>query len=73
MRRGDVLVSRVGMEQYKDDPCVFQLIKDNVVVMIIEGVPEACDFLIKCILGELQTTGEELSWYLGYTFERDWK
>ena len=80
MRLGDVLVSKVGMEQCKADPCVFRLIRDDVVVMIVcvhvddiivAGVPDACDFLSKCLLEEFQTTGGELSWYLGCAFERD--
>ena len=37
----------------------------------VAGVPEACDFLSKCLLEEFQTTGEELLWYLGCAFERD--
>ena len=35
MHLGDVLVSKVGMEQCKTDPCVFRLIRDDVVVMIV--------------------------------------
>ena len=35
MRLGDVLVSKVKMEQCKADPCVFLLIRDGVVVMIV--------------------------------------
>ena len=71
MRLGDVLVSKVEMEQCKADPCVFRLIRDDVVVMIVcvhvdditvAGVPDACDFLSKCLLEEIQTTGGELSW-----------
>ena len=82
MRLGDVIVSKVEMEQCKADPCVFQLIRDDVVVMIVcvhvdditvAGVPEACDFLSKCLLEEFQTTGGEPLWYLGCAFERDRK
>ena len=35
MRLGDVLVSKVEMEQCKADPYVFRLIRDDVVVMIV--------------------------------------
>ena len=61
---------------------VFRLIKDGVVVMIVcvhvdditvAGESEACDFLSTCLLEEFQTTGGELSWYLGCAFERDKK
>ena len=78
----DIIVSKIGMEQCKADPCVFQLIRGDVVVMIVcvhvdyitvAEVPEACGFLNKCLLEEFQTTGGELSWYLGCVFERDRK
>ena len=58
------------------------LIRDGVVVMIVSvhvdditvaGESEACDFLSTCLLKEFQTTGGELSWYLGCAFERDRK
>ena len=71
------------MEQCKADPCVFRLVRDGVVVMIVcvhvddiitvAGESEACDFLSTCLLEEFQTTGGELSWYLGCAFERDRK
>ena len=82
MRLGDVVVSKVGMEQCKADPCVFRLIRDDVVVLIVcvhvdditvAGVPDACDFLSTSLLEEFQTTGGELSWYLACAFERDRK
>ena len=82
MHLGDVIVRKVGMEQCKADPCVFRLIRDGVVVMIVcahvngitvAGESEACDFLSTCLLEEFQTTGGELSWYLGCAFERDRK
>ena len=82
MHLGDVIVRKVGMEQCKADPCVFRLIRDCVVVMIVfvqvddisvAGESEACDFLSTCLLEEFQTTGGELSWYLGCEFERDRK
>ena len=83
MHLGDVIVRKVGMEQCKADPCVFRLIRDAVVVMIVcvhvddiitvAGESEACDFLSTCLLREFQTTGGELSWYLGCAFERDRK
>ena len=61
-------------------PCVFRLIRDGVVVMIMfmwmtlllqESL--RCDFLSTCLLEEFQITGGELSWYLGCAFERDRK
>ena len=70
------------MEQCKVDACVFRLIRDGVVVMIIyvhvdditvRGESEACYFLCTCLIEEFQTTGGELSWYLGCTFKRDRK
>ena len=80
---GDVIVRKVGIEQCKADPCVFRLIRDDVVVMIVcvhvdgitvGGESEACDFLRTCLLEEFQTTGGELSWYLRCcAFERDRK
>ena len=82
MHLGDVIVRKVGMEQCKADPCVFRLIRDGVVVMIVcihvdditvAGESEACDFLSTCLLEEFQTTGGGLSWYLGCAFERDRK
>ena len=82
MHLGGVIVRKIGMEQCKADPCVFRLIRDGVVVMIIcvhmdeitvAGESEACDFLSTCILEEFQNTGGELSWYLGCAFERDRK
>ena len=62
------------MEQCKTDTCVFRLIRDGVVVMIVgvhvdditvAGESEACYVLSTCLLEEFQTTGGELSWYLG--------
>ena len=82
MHLGDVVVRKVGMEHCKADPCVFRLIRDGVVVMIVcvhvdditvAGESEACDFLSTCLLEEFQTTGGELSWYLGCAFKRDRK
>ena len=82
VHHGDVIDRRIGMEQCKADPSVFQLIKDGVVVMIVcvhvdgitvAGESEACDFLSTCLLEEFQTTEGELSWYLGCAFERDRK
>ena len=82
MHLGDVIVRKIGMEQCKADPCVFRLIRDGVLVMIVcvhvdditvAGESEACDFLSTCLLEEFQTTGGELSWYLGCVFECDRK
>ena len=82
MHLGDVIVRKIGMEQCKADPRVFRLIRDGVVVRIVcvhvdditvAGESEACDFLSTCLLEEFQTTGGELSWYLGCAFERDRK
>ena len=82
MHLDDVVVRKVGMEQCKVDPCVFRLIRDGVVVMIvcvhvdditIAGESEACGFVSTCLLEEFQTTGGDLSWYLGCTFKRDRK
>ena len=82
MHLGDVIVPKIGMERCKADPCVFRLIRDGVVIMIVcvhvdditvAGESEACDFLSNCLLEEFQTTGGELSWYLGCAFERDRK
>ena len=84
MHLGDVIVRKIGMEQCKADPCVFRLIRDGVVVMIVcvhvdditgcvAGESEACDFLSTCLREEFQTTGGELLWYLGCAFERDRK
>ena len=81
MHLDDAIVRKIGMEQCKADTCVFRLIRDGVVVMIVcvhvdditvAGESEACDFLSAC-LEEFQTTGGELSWYLGCAFERDTK
>ena len=80
MHLGDVIVRKVGMEQCKADPCVFRLVGDGVVVMVVcvhvddipvAGESNACNFLSTCLLEEFQTTGGELSWYLGCAFERD--
>ena len=82
MHLDDVIVRKIRMEQCKEDPCVFQLTRDVVVVMIVcvhvdditvAGESEACDFLSTCLLEEFQTTGGELSWYLGCAFGRDRK
>ena len=83
MHLGDVIVRKIGMEQCKADPCVFRMIRNGVVFMIVyvhmddiitvAGESEACDFLSSCLLEEFQTTGGELSWYLGCAFERDRK
>ena len=82
MHLGDVIVRKMGMEQCKADPHVLRLIKEGVVVMIVcvdvdditvAGESEAWDFLSTCLLEEFQTTGGELSWYLGCAFERDRK
>ena len=82
MHLGDVIVRKVGMEQCEADPCVFRLIRNGVVVMIVcvhldditvAGESEACEFLSTCLLEEFQTTRGELSWYLGCAFGRDRK
>ena len=83
MHLGDVIVRKIGMEQCnKADPCGFRLISDDVVVMIVcvyvdditvAGESVVCDFLSTCLLEEFQSTGGELSWYLGCAFERDRK
>ena len=39
----------------------------------VAGESEACDFLSNILLEKFQTTGGELSWYLGCAFERDRK
>ena len=79
MHLGDVIVRKIGMEQCKADRCFFRLSRDGGVVMIVcinvdditvAGESEACDFLSTCLLEEFQTTGGELSWYLGRAFER---
>ena len=82
MHLGDVIVCKIRMDhQCKADPCVFRLTKDGVVFMVVcvhvdgitvAGESKACDFL-SCSLEEFQTTGGELSWYLGYASERDRK
>ena len=82
MHLGDVIVRKIGMEQCKADPCVFRPIRDGVLVVIVcvhvdditvAGESEACDFLSTCLLEEFQTTGRELSGYLGCVFEYDRK
>ena len=82
MHLGDVIVCKIKMDQCKADPRVFRLIKDGVVFMIacvdvdgitVAGESKTCDFLSTCFLEEFQTTGGELTWYLGYAFERDRK
>ena len=82
MHLGDVIVRKIGMEQCKEGPRAFRLIRDGVVVMVVcvhvdditvAGESEACHFLSTCLLEEFQTAGEELSWYLGCAFERDRK
>ena len=71
------------MEERKADPCVFRLIRDDVVLIVMDicvhadditvaGESEACDFL-STVLVFLRTTGGEFSWYLGCAFERDRK
>ena len=35
----------------------------------VAKVPEACEFLSKCLPEKFQTTGGELSWYLRCSFE----
>ena len=35
MHLGDVIVRKIGMEQCKADPCVFRLIRDGIVVIIV--------------------------------------
>ena len=82
MHLGDAIVCKIWMEKCKADPCVFRLIRDGVVVMIVcvhvdgitvAGESEACGFLSTCLLEEFQTSRGELSWYLGCAFERDRK
>ena len=82
MHLDDVIVRKIGMEQFKADPCVFRLIRDGVVVMIVcvhvddiilAEEPEACDFQSTSLLEKFQTTGGEHSWYRGCAFERDMK
>ena len=82
MHLGDVIVRKIGMEQCNADPCVLQLIRDGVVVMVVcvyvDGITvaeesETCDFLSTCLFEEFQTTAGELSWYLGCAFEREMK
>ena len=82
MHLGDVVVREIGMEQCNADPFVFRPIRDGVVVMIVcvhvdnitvAGESKACDFLSTCLLEKFQTTGGELSCYLGCAFERDRK
>ena len=82
MHLGDVIVCKIGMERCKEDACVFRLVRDGVIVTIgcvhvdditVAGESEACDFLSTYLLEEFQTTGGELSWYLGCAFERDRK
>ena len=60
----------------------FRLIRYNVVVMIVcvrvdditvAGESEECDFLSTCLLEKFQSTGGELSWYLGLVFGHDRK
>ena len=69
MHLGDVIVRKVGMEQCKADSCVFRLIRDCVIVMIVcvhvNGITvaeesEAWDFPSTCLLEEFQTTGGKL-------------
>ena len=82
MHLDDVIVRKIGMEQFKADPCVFRLIREGIVVMIVcvqvdniilAGEPEACDFQSTSLLEKFQTTGGEHSWYRGCAFERDMK
>ena len=35
MHLGDVIVRKIGMEQCKTDPCVFRLIRNGVIVIIV--------------------------------------
>ena len=58
------------MGQCKADPCVFRLIRDDVVVMIfrvhvdditVAGQSEACGFLSTFLLEEFRITGGEES------------
>ena len=82
MHLGDAIVCKMGMEQCKTHPFVFRLVRDGVVVMIVcvhvdditvAEESEACGFLSTCLLEEFQTTGGELSWYIGCASERDRK
>ena len=41
--------------------------------IIVAGESEACNFLNICLPERIQTTGGELSWYIGCAFERDRK
>ena len=70
MHLGDVIVRKVEREQCKADLCVFRLVRDGVVVVIVcvhvdgitvAGESKACDVLSTCLLEEFQTTGGELS------------
>ena len=68
MHPGDVIIRKIRMEQCKVDPCVFRLMRDYVVVMIVcvhvddiitvAGELEAYDFLSTYFLKVFQTTGE---------------
>ena len=62
MHLDGVIVRKIGMEQFKADPCVFRLIRDGVVVMIVcvhvddiilAGESEACDFQSTSLLEKL--------------------
>ena len=61
MHVGDVIVRKIEMEQCKADYCVFRLIRDGVVVMIVcvhvdditvAEESEACDLVSTCLLEE---------------------
>ena len=80
MHLGDVIVCKSGVDQCKADPCIFRLIRDGVIVMIVcanvdditvAGESGVGDFLSTCLLEEFQTMGGELLWYLACTFERE--
>lgn len=67
-------------EQCKADLCVFQLIRESAVVMVVcvhvdgitlTGEPVACDFQSTCLLEEFQTMGGEFLWYFRCEFGRD--
>jgi len=59
------------MEQCKADPCVFRLIRDDVLVVVFCCRSARGLRVSEYLMEEFQTMGGELSWYLGCAFERD--
>ena len=70
-----------GMEQSRTDPCVFRMVVDGKVELImavhvddivIAGLDEACRDFHASLNAKLPSLGE-LTWYTGCAFKRHWE